>query len=619
MHLTIHRPGPNNIPGHKLLRQQAFAQGVLQQTHHRPLQRPRAIFHIKASLRQQLNHTSVQLQIQLLRGQPLLQIGRQQTGNLLNLRRLQAAEHQHIVNPVDKLRPKSPLHRLHRSGFHLFIFRFRLGFALVAGGKAQRIALYLVGAQIGGHNNYGVAEIHRAAFAVGQAAVVQHLQQHVKNIRVGLFNLIQQHHAVGAAAHRLRQLAALVVPHIAGRRANQPGHGVLLHIFAHIQTNHRVVAAKQSVGQSFGKLGFAHARRPHKDERTNRPFGVFQTGAAAAHRFGHLHHGLILADNPLVQQAFQLQQLLHLRFLQLSHRNTAPVGKHLGNLLRVHLAGRLAVILLPGLLALLKLLAQGVLTVTPFGGFLKVLGAGGGVLFFQNILQLLLQLPQLLGRGLAGQVHHRRGFVHQINGFVRQVTVRQITHRESDGSLNRLGRNLHAVVRLVAVAQALQNSNGFLLAGFVHRHRLKTPLQRRVLFNIFAIFVNGGCAHALQLAPGQGRLQDISSVNRALRAACANQRVQLVNKEDDFAGFADFLHHLLQTLLKLAPIFCARQQAGYIQGNNAFIRQRLRHRTSHNSLRQPLRNSGFAHARLANQHRVIFGTAGKDLHHPLNF
>ena len=55
--------------------------------------------------------------------------------------------------------------------------------------------------------------------------------------------------------------------------------------------------------------GFAHARRPHKDERTNRPFGVFQTSAAAAHRFGHLHHGLILADNPLVQQAFQLKAI----------------------------------------------------------------------------------------------------------------------------------------------------------------------------------------------------------------------------------------------------------------------------------------------------------------------
>jgi hypothetical protein len=43
-----------------------------------------------------------------------------------------------------------------------------------------------VRAQVAGHHDHGVLEVHRAALAVGQAAIVQHLQQHVEHVRVGL-------------------------------------------------------------------------------------------------------------------------------------------------------------------------------------------------------------------------------------------------------------------------------------------------------------------------------------------------------------------------------------------------------------------------------------------------
>ena len=73
------------------------------------------------------------------------------------------------------------------------------------------------------------------------------------------FNLVKQHHAVGAAAHGLGQLAAFLVADIAGRRAQQAGNSVLLHIFGHVKAQQGFLTAEPAFGQCAGQLRFAHA------------------------------------------------------------------------------------------------------------------------------------------------------------------------------------------------------------------------------------------------------------------------------------------------------------------------------------------------------------------------
>ena len=187
---------------------------------------------------------------------------------------LQAAEYQNIVNTVDKFRTEILLHRVQRTRLQLLILRRSTLLALLSGGKTHGRRLGCPGPQVRGHNDDGVAEIHRAALTVGQSAVIQHLQQHIKHIRVRFFNLIQQDNAIRTAAYRLGQLATLIMANIPGRCTNQPCHGVFLHIFAHIQPHHSIITAKKCIGQRLGKLGFAHTRRPHKDERTNGALGI---------------------------------------------------------------------------------------------------------------------------------------------------------------------------------------------------------------------------------------------------------------------------------------------------------------------------------------------------------
>ena len=53
--------------------------------------------------------------------------------------------------------------------------------------------------------------------AVGELPVVEHLQEHVEHVRVGLLDLVEEDYRVGATAHLLGELATFLVTHIARR------------------------------------------------------------------------------------------------------------------------------------------------------------------------------------------------------------------------------------------------------------------------------------------------------------------------------------------------------------------------------------------------------------------
>ena len=174
------------------------------------------------------------------------------------------------------------------------------------------------------------------------------------------------------------------------------------------------------------------------------------------------------------------------------------------------------------------------------------------------------------------------------------------------------------MVRLVAVAQARQNRNGFLLGGLAHLHRLEAALQRAVLLDVLVVLAQRGRADALNLAARQHGLEDVRSVNRALGRARANDGVQLVDEHNDVAVLPDLGHGVLQALLELAAVLRARQHGRKIQRHHALAAQNLRDVLLHDQLRQALHDGGLAHARLADEHRVVLAPAGEDLHDALD-
>ena len=116
-------------------------------------------------------------------------------------------------------------------------------------------------ADVAGHHDDRVREIDGAALAVGQAAVVEHLQQHVEHVAMGLFDFVEQHHAVRPAADRFGQLAPFFVADVARRGADQAADVVLLHELAHVDADHGVLVVEQHLGQRLAEFGFADAGR----------------------------------------------------------------------------------------------------------------------------------------------------------------------------------------------------------------------------------------------------------------------------------------------------------------------------------------------------------------------
>ena len=71
----------------------------------------------------------------------------------------------------------------------------------IGGGEPQGcLLLDIPGAQVGSHDDDRVPEVHGVPEAVGEPAVLEHLEQEVPDIGVGFFELVEEQHRIGVAA-----------------------------------------------------------------------------------------------------------------------------------------------------------------------------------------------------------------------------------------------------------------------------------------------------------------------------------------------------------------------------------------------------------------------------------
>ena len=219
-----------------------------------------------------------------------------------------------------------------------------------------------LGAHVRRHDDNRVLEGHLATLTIGQTAVVEHLQQHVKDIRMGLLHLVEQDHGVWTTAHGLGELAALVVTHVSRGRTDQTLDAELLHILGHVDAHERALVIEQALGQRLGELGLAHAGGAQEEEAADGLVRIGEARAAAAHSCGDGGDGLVLADDALMQLTLQALELVELALHHLGHGHAGPGAHDLGDLIGGHLlVEALAVLLLLRLergLGILNLLLQ---------------------------------------------------------------------------------------------------------------------------------------------------------------------------------------------------------------------------------------------------------------------
>ncbi len=148
----------------------------------------------------------------------------------------------------------------------------------------------------------------------------------------------------------------------------------------------------------------------------------------------------------------------------------------------------------------------------------------------------------------------------------------------------------------------------------VDQHLLEAALERGVLLDVLAVFVERGRADAVQLAARERRLEHVAGVDRAFGLAGADHGVQLVDEDDGAALVCgDLLEHGLQPLLELAAVLGAGEQRRHVERQHALVLQRLGHFAVDDALREAFDDRGLAHAGLADQHRVVLGAPLQDL------
>ena len=537
-----------------------------------------------------------------------------------------------------------------------------------------------VRSDVRGHHDDRVREVDRAALAIGQAAVVQQLQQHIRYIGVRLLHLVEEHDAIRPTPHGLGELPALVVTDIAGRRADEPRHGVLLHVLAHVDAHDGLFGVEEISSERLAELRLADARRPEEEERSDRTVRLAEPRAVATHGLADSTDRLALPDDALRELVLHVQQLLALALDELRDGNARPLGDDLGDLLAVdlflhkrgalglttaeRLLGRLQALLEIAQVAVLdarralevaaalRLLELDVLLLDlglhaldgvellllnlPSRGHRAVLLVEVGELLLDRAeallaLGVLLELERL---ALDLELHHaaldlvelrwhrvvldaqlRRRFIEQIDRLVRQEAVCDVALRQRRGRDDRAVLDAHAVVRLVALLEAAQNRDRVGEARLTDEHRLEPPLERGVLLDMLAVLVERRRADAAELAARKRRLQQLPRADSAFALPCADDRVELVDEQDDAAlARRDLAEHGLQALFELAAILGAREQLADIERDDARLAHRLWAVAVHDADRESLGDRGLADARLADQHGIVLRTPRQDLH-----
>ena len=120
-------------------------------------------------------------------------------------------------------------------------------------------------------------------------------------------------------------------------------------------------------------------------------------------------------------------------------------------------------------------------------------------------LDLLLDVLDVRRAGHGADAGAGAGFVHDVDGLVRQEAAGEVAVGKLRGGFERFVGVAGLVVRLVFHAEAVEDLDGFLDAGGLDLHGLEAALERGVLLDVLAVFVERGGADALQLAAAKGR------------------------------------------------------------------------------------------------------------------
>ena len=332
----------------------------------------------------------------------------------------QVIEPDNVVQTVTELRRKDLFDLFHRVG------------AVVLLDKSDRFTLGFTHPGVGGHHQHDVAEISLTPVVIGQRAVVHHLQQQVKDVRMRFLDFVQQQHRVRMLDDRIGQQTALIEAYVSRRRANQATHRMAFHIFGHIETQQLNAHRFRQLDSHFR---FTHPGRARKQEGAHRAMLVAKTRAAHLNSFGQRVDGFILAEYQHFQTVAKRFQRIAIALGDAFLRDTRNACHH---------------------------------------GF------------------DIRHVDRFLTLAHRHQTGARASLINDVNGLIRQMTIVDVFYRQLHRCPYRFRGVANVVVRFVLRLQTVEDLHGLFHRRLGNINFLETTRQRPVLLKDIAEFLIGG-------------------------------------------------------------------------------------------------------------------------------
>ena len=277
-------------------------------------------------------------------------------------------------------------------------------------------------------------------------------------------------------------------------------------------------------------------------------------------------------------------------------------------------------------------------------GFLFLLPAGHQrrVLLLQ-IGELFLELLEALFRGLVFlfsqrlaldlELHHaavdlielgghrvdfhsqlRRRLVDEIDRFVRQEAIGNVAVGEHRRRHDRRVLDANAVMNLVPLAEPAQDADGVFDGRLADHDRLEPPLEGRVLLDVLPVFVECGRADRMELASREHRLEHIRRVHRSFRGARPDDRVQLVDEENNLTlGLGHFIEDRLEAIFELAAVLRPGDERSHVERDDLLFLEPFGHVLLDDAPGKPFDDGRLADTGLADEHGIVLRAAREHL------
>ena len=177
---------------------------------------------------------------------------------------------------------------------------------------------------------------------------------------------------------------------------------------------------------------------------------------------------------------------------------------------------------------------------------------------------------------ITAQLHFGCRLINDIDCLIRKKTIVNITYRHFYCCFQSFIFDFYTMMLFIIWPKSSQYFQCFLLCWLFYRNRLKSSLQSRIFFYIFAIFFQSCCTDQLNFTSRKRRFQNVRRIQCSFCPAGTDDCMKLINKKKNSLICPYFIYHFTDTLLKFASVFASGNHSGHIKHNHSLASDRLR-------------------------------------------